>query len=297
VVLYIRLDWWNLCHKHHKWESNWKVYHAPFQSFFSGGSRAGGIIAACWAALMYFGRSGYVDSTRKIISTTRYIVEEIKKIDGISILGCPDVSVIAFGKRDSLKNNEKNYLIDWSFCFRFRWFQYFWSWRRSKKEGLELEHATIPFCYSHLYHSCPYKRGSSWQVIWRTSALSALWLDDCFFICLKIFERPARSDTGMFGWPSSLWQRKCCNLWHGTVHSRPVNSWRNYLDILGFTLCYRLKREEPLIYFWKKWLLWDLAICFTLRYLFNKIFTTRGPFYFNMRASLTFFHLIGGLFY
>lgn len=61
------------------------------------GSRAGGIIAACWAALVYYGKQGYVDATRKIIQTTRYITRELLTIDGIYIVGEPDVSVIAIG--------------------------------------------------------------------------------------------------------------------------------------------------------------------------------------------------------
>jgi sphinganine-1-phosphate aldolase len=47
---------------------------------------------------MYFGKSGYVDATRKVVETTRYLCEEIKKIDGIKIIGCPDVSVIAISE-------------------------------------------------------------------------------------------------------------------------------------------------------------------------------------------------------
>lgn len=37
------------------------------------GSRPGGIIAACWATMMHMGENGYVDATRKIISTARRI--------------------------------------------------------------------------------------------------------------------------------------------------------------------------------------------------------------------------------
>lgn len=37
------------------------------------GSRAGGIIASCWATLMHYGYDEYVNSTKKIIETTRYI--------------------------------------------------------------------------------------------------------------------------------------------------------------------------------------------------------------------------------
>lgn len=61
-----------------------------------GGSRAGGIIAACWAALLYFGRDGYVSTTREIVTTTRAITAAVRAIPGLNIVGCPDVSVIAF---------------------------------------------------------------------------------------------------------------------------------------------------------------------------------------------------------
>lgn len=40
------------------------------------GSRPGGISAACWAALMYFGESGYVESTKQIIKTARFLKSE-----------------------------------------------------------------------------------------------------------------------------------------------------------------------------------------------------------------------------
>jgi hypothetical protein len=44
--------------------------------FLISGSRAGAIIAACWATLMSNGRQGYVDATRKIVETTRHIAAE-----------------------------------------------------------------------------------------------------------------------------------------------------------------------------------------------------------------------------
>ena len=46
---------------------------------------------------MYYGREGYVDCTRKIVSTTRKISEGLRKIKGIKIVGSPDVSVVAIG--------------------------------------------------------------------------------------------------------------------------------------------------------------------------------------------------------
>ncbi|ELT88913.1 hypothetical protein CAPTEDRAFT_149914 [Capitella teleta] len=63
------------------------------------GSRAGAIIAACWATMMHFGEAGYVESTKKIISTARFIEEEIRKIEGIFVFGQPKVSVIGLGSK------------------------------------------------------------------------------------------------------------------------------------------------------------------------------------------------------
>jgi len=64
-----------------------------------GGSRAGGIVVACWAAMRYFGREGYVSATRDIITTTRFITQALRDIPGLDIIGVPDVSVVAFGSK------------------------------------------------------------------------------------------------------------------------------------------------------------------------------------------------------
>jgi len=61
-----------------------------------GGSRAGGIVSACWAAIRFFGRDGYVKTTKEIIETTKTIATALNDIHGIRILGVPEVSVIAF---------------------------------------------------------------------------------------------------------------------------------------------------------------------------------------------------------
>uniref|UniRef100_A0A3Q3WFI2 sphinganine-1-phosphate aldolase n=1 Tax=Mola mola TaxID=94237 RepID=A0A3Q3WFI2_MOLML len=55
------------------------------------GSRPGGIIAACWATMMHMGENGYIDATKKIISTA------IRKIKGVFVFGDPEVSVVAIG--------------------------------------------------------------------------------------------------------------------------------------------------------------------------------------------------------
>ncbi|KAK0049039.1 sphingosine-1-phosphate lyase 1, partial [Biomphalaria pfeifferi] len=64
------------------------------------GSRAGAISAACWATLMYFGETGYVESTKKIVSTTRYVLSRLRTIPGIFIFGEPLVSIIAIGSKE-----------------------------------------------------------------------------------------------------------------------------------------------------------------------------------------------------
>ncbi|XP_039611043.1 sphingosine-1-phosphate lyase 1 isoform X1 [Polypterus senegalus] len=61
------------------------------------GSRPGGIIAACWATMMHMGENGYIEATKKIIKTARYIDTELRKINGIFVFGKPEVSVVAVG--------------------------------------------------------------------------------------------------------------------------------------------------------------------------------------------------------
>uniref|UniRef100_A0A8C6SDD2 sphinganine-1-phosphate aldolase n=1 Tax=Neogobius melanostomus TaxID=47308 RepID=A0A8C6SDD2_9GOBI len=61
------------------------------------GSRPGGIIAACWATMMHMGQSGYIDATKKIITTARKIKNEVRKIEAVFVIGDPEVSVVAIG--------------------------------------------------------------------------------------------------------------------------------------------------------------------------------------------------------
>ena len=65
--------------------------------YFLGGSRAGGIVAACWAAMITHGKQGYIDTTKAIIDTTRYIEKGVREIGGIHIIGVPEVCVISIG--------------------------------------------------------------------------------------------------------------------------------------------------------------------------------------------------------
>jgi sphinganine-1-phosphate aldolase len=63
------------------------------------GSRPGALSAACWAAMVTIGESGYLEATRAILATARTIREGIAGIDGLRVLGDP-LWVIAFASDD-----------------------------------------------------------------------------------------------------------------------------------------------------------------------------------------------------
>lgn len=87
-------------YRHHQFsvQTDWPggIYASPTIA----GSRAGANIATCWASLMHFGRQGYVDATKKILATQRYLKKELNKINGIYVIGEPQLSVIALASKD-----------------------------------------------------------------------------------------------------------------------------------------------------------------------------------------------------
>ncbi|CRK88647.1 CLUMA_CG002394, isoform A [Clunio marinus] len=84
-------------YRHHQYTvtTNWPggIYGSPTVS----GSRAGATVACTWACLLFHGLDGYVESTKAIIDTSRYIEDKLRKIYGIFIFGTPATSVIAIG--------------------------------------------------------------------------------------------------------------------------------------------------------------------------------------------------------
>jgi glutamate/tyrosine decarboxylase-like PLP-dependent enzyme len=62
------------------------------------GSRPGGLSAACWAALVSTGESGYLEATQKILETAARIRRGIEEIPELYVLGDP-LWVIAFASR------------------------------------------------------------------------------------------------------------------------------------------------------------------------------------------------------
>ena len=82
------------CHNQYFIQPDWSggIYASPTFA----GSRSGAIIAATWAALLYHGKEGYNNYAKKIVNTTREIANELKKIDGIKVIGEPSSCIVAF---------------------------------------------------------------------------------------------------------------------------------------------------------------------------------------------------------
>ena len=63
------------------------------------GTRPGGAIAAAWAVMRYLGADGYLRLAKAIMSARDQLVEGIEAIDGLYVMGAPDLSVIGYGGR------------------------------------------------------------------------------------------------------------------------------------------------------------------------------------------------------
>jgi glutamate/tyrosine decarboxylase-like PLP-dependent enzyme len=61
------------------------------------GSRPGGSIAAAWAAITALGEDGYLRVVDGMLRTARRIMDGIRAIPGLSIVGNPVANVFAFG--------------------------------------------------------------------------------------------------------------------------------------------------------------------------------------------------------
>lgn len=60
------------------------------------GTRPGGAIAAAWAVMNYLGEEGYIKLAQKIMDITKRLIDGIKRIPQLKILGEPKASVFAF---------------------------------------------------------------------------------------------------------------------------------------------------------------------------------------------------------
>ena len=95
VVMYADEDF---RHRQYFVETNWSG--GIYASAITAGSRPGSLIAAAWATMLHFGVDGYVEETRKVVETTRWIISEMRKIPGIYVMGSPKISVFAIASQD-----------------------------------------------------------------------------------------------------------------------------------------------------------------------------------------------------
>ncbi len=59
------------------------------------GTKPGGPIAAAWAAFQYLGEEGYVRLTNMAYDARRRVVDGVRAVDGLAILGDPDATLVA----------------------------------------------------------------------------------------------------------------------------------------------------------------------------------------------------------
>ena len=102
---------------------NWKggLYVTPG---YLDGSRSGAMVAMALAVLLFYGEDRYKEIADSILTTTQQLVEELRKIDGITIPYDPDLSVIYMRTKPGVNHhlltekfeepNEKIGKIGWS---------------------------------------------------------------------------------------------------------------------------------------------------------------------------------------
>lgn len=61
------------------------------------GTRPGGGVAAAWAVINFLGRDGYMAIAERLLAMKDAYVAGIGEIDGMSVFGAPDLSIIGFG--------------------------------------------------------------------------------------------------------------------------------------------------------------------------------------------------------
>ena len=59
-------------------------------------SKTGGPLAAAWAVVNYIGNEGYMDIVKNVMEATKTAIDGINGIDGISVLGEPDMCMFSF---------------------------------------------------------------------------------------------------------------------------------------------------------------------------------------------------------
>jgi sphinganine-1-phosphate aldolase len=58
-------------------------------------SKGGGLLAAAWAVMRHLGADGYLDLVRATMSATTELIDGVREIDGLRVLGTPAASLVA----------------------------------------------------------------------------------------------------------------------------------------------------------------------------------------------------------
>ena len=64
------------------------------------GTRAGGAVAAAWAAMKYMGEDGYLEMAASAMATTQKYIAGVAAIPGLRVLGPPDATLVAIASDD-----------------------------------------------------------------------------------------------------------------------------------------------------------------------------------------------------
>jgi glutamate/tyrosine decarboxylase-like PLP-dependent enzyme len=99
VVLYQNKE----LRRHQIWAcSRWTGYTIINPAVTS--SKTGGPMAAAWAVMNHLGHEGYLEIVREVMAATQKLIDGINRIDGVRILGRPDMCMFALAS-DSEKIN------------------------------------------------------------------------------------------------------------------------------------------------------------------------------------------------
>ncbi|XP_066264049.1 sphingosine-1-phosphate lyase-like [Branchiostoma lanceolatum] len=94
VILYKSTDYWRYqLFSYSGWPGG------IFGSCSMAGSRPGGNIAAAWAVMKALGEDGYMKTAKEVMETTEFMINSIRNIPGLCILGEPHMTAFAIGSR------------------------------------------------------------------------------------------------------------------------------------------------------------------------------------------------------
>jgi len=99
IILYANKE----LRRHQIWAcSRWTGYTVINAAVTS--SKTGGPMAAAWAVLNYLGDEGYLEIVREVMAATEKLIDGIGRIDGLRVLGKPDMCMFAVAATDERVN-------------------------------------------------------------------------------------------------------------------------------------------------------------------------------------------------